>query len=116
MQKSMRTVICVAAVVVPALAHQGDHVAAAARDTRVTAGELVIENPTLINLGFEWLIQGDDNRNAQVAVSYRKQGDTQWKSALPLLHLQGERIQHEQINGGADPFISVEPTAANPNG
>ena len=53
MQKSMRTVICVAAVFVPALVHQADHVAAAARDARVTPGELVIENPTLINLGFE---------------------------------------------------------------
>ena len=25
--------------------------------------------PTLINLGFQWMIQGDDNRNAAVAVS-----------------------------------------------
>ena len=58
----------------------------------VWAGELVIEPPTLINLGFEWFIQGDDNRNAAVAVSYRKTGETTWKPALPLLRLQGERI------------------------
>ena len=38
----------------------------------VVPGELVIEPPTLINLGFEWLIQGDDNRNASVAVSFRR--------------------------------------------
>jgi len=25
--------------------------------------------PTLINLGFQWMIQGDDNRNAAVALS-----------------------------------------------
>ena len=42
----------------------------------VWAGELLIEPPTLINLGFEWLIEGDDNRNAAVAVSYRKTGET----------------------------------------
>jgi hypothetical protein len=59
------------------------------------AGELVIEPPTLINLGFEWFIQGDANRNATVSVSFRKQGDTAWREALPLLRLQGERIYAE---------------------
>src|SRR5215212_1408910 len=58
----------------------------------IEPGEFVIEPPTLINLGFEWFIQGDDNRNASVAVSYRKKGDTGWKNGLPLLRLQGERI------------------------
>jgi hypothetical protein len=59
------------------------------------AGELVVEPPTLINLGFEWLLQGDDNRNAHVAVAFRKQGDSAWLEALPLLRLQGERIYAE---------------------
>ena len=45
----------------------------------VTAGELVIDPPTLINLGFEWVITGDDNRNARVEVSYRKKGEKAWK-------------------------------------
>ena len=58
----------------------------------VTTGELVIEPPTLINLGFEWFIQGDENRNALVEVSFRKQGTTEWRSALPLLRLKGERV------------------------
>ena len=58
----------------------------------VSAGEFVIEPPTLINLGFEWFIQGDDNRNAAVEVSYRRPGETGWSSALPLLRLHGERI------------------------
>src|ERR1700729_4329096 len=58
----------------------------------VKAGELVIDPPTLINLGFEWVIQGDDNRNAKVEVSYRKKGDTGWKNAMPLLRLQHERV------------------------
>jgi hypothetical protein len=59
---------------------------------KVKAGELVIDPPTLINLGFEWVIQGDDNRNARVDVAYRRKGDTQWKTAMPLLRLQHERV------------------------
>jgi hypothetical protein len=64
---------------------------AAGRDS-VTAGEFIVDPPTLINLGFEWMIDGDDNRNASVEVSYRKKGDTAWQPAQPLLRLQGERI------------------------
>jgi peptidase M28-like protein len=58
----------------------------------VSAGEFLVEPPTLINLGFEWFIEGDDNRNAAVDVSYRKSGEQAWKRALPLLRLQGEHI------------------------
>ena len=61
----------------------------------VTPGELLIEPPTLINLGFEWFIQGDANRNASVQVSFRKTGTSEWQPALPLLRLQGERIYAE---------------------
>src|SRR5579863_10371756 len=63
---------------------------------KVRPGEFIIDHPTLINLGFEWLIQGDDNRNAQVDVSYRKRGEIQWRTGLPLLRLQGERIYQSQ--------------------
>ncbi len=66
------------------------------KENKVKPGEFIIDHPTLINLGFEWLIQGDDNRNAQVEVSYRKQGDPAWKQGLPLLRLQGERIYQNQ--------------------
>jgi hypothetical protein len=61
----------------------------------VTAGEFIVEPPTLINLGFEWMIDGDDNRNATVEVTYRKKGDRDWKAALPLLRLQNERINRD---------------------
>src|SRR5438034_7326852 len=69
---------------------------AAEKEIKVKAGEFVIDPPTLINLGFEWVIQGDDNRNAKVEVSYRKQGEALWKQALPLMRLQGERIYQNQ--------------------
>ena len=36
----------------------------------VTAGAFVVELATLHNLGFEWSISGDQNRNATVAVAY----------------------------------------------
>jgi hypothetical protein len=58
----------------------------------VTPGEFIVDPPTLINLGFEWRIEGDDNRNAAVEVSFRKKGESQWKKALPLLRLQNEEI------------------------
>ena len=61
----------------------------------VKPGEFVIEPPTLICLGFEWYIEGDDNHDATVDVWYRKKGDTDWKEALPLL-----RLYHEETFAG----------------
>ena len=65
---------------------------AAPGDAIVTPGELFVEHPTLINLGFEWRIDGDANRNASVEVSFRKQGETAWRKGMPLLRIQNERI------------------------
>ena len=39
----------------------------------------------LVNLGFEWLIEGDDNHSAQVDVSYRKLGENQWKRVFDVV-------------------------------
>ncbi|HEX7236495.1 MAG TPA: hypothetical protein VF405_06005 [Gammaproteobacteria bacterium] len=61
----------------------------------VRPGELVVEPATLINLGFEWWMEGDDNRNASVAVQFRARGATEWRAALPLLRLHGERVYAE---------------------
>jgi hypothetical protein len=58
---------------------------------KVKAGEFVVEPPTLICLGFEWRIDGDDNRNATVEVHYHKKGDPAWKEAQPLFRLQREQ-------------------------
>ncbi|HTT06460.1 MAG TPA: hypothetical protein VMF64_14355 [Steroidobacteraceae bacterium] len=69
------------------------HVAHAAHGGNATvAGDFWAEPPTLQSLGFEWRIAGDDNRNAVVEVSYRRQGEAQWRRALPLLRLQGEQV------------------------
>ena len=72
---------------------------AADQPATVTAGELIVEPPTLISLGFEWIIEGDNNRNATVALSYRAAGETQWRAGLPLLRLQNERtVFGEMLN------------------
>jgi hypothetical protein len=69
---------------------------AAAQNT-TTPGEFTTELPTLVSLGFEWRIAGDDNRNASVAVTYRKAGEPQWHQALPMF-----RLQHEGVDGGSN--------------
>jgi hypothetical protein len=85
------------------LAGAADAQQPAPSDALVRPGELVIDPPTLINLGFEWLIQGDANRNASVAVSYRKVGDAEWRPGMPLLRFQNERVEQ------ADAFALVVP-------
>ncbi len=57
-----------------------------------TSGNFTVEPPTLVSLGFEWKIAGDDNRNATVTVAYRRKGETQWHTSLPLMRQQREQI------------------------
>ncbi|MGH9659799.1 MAG: hypothetical protein ACRD96_14715, partial [Bryobacteraceae bacterium] len=64
----------------------------------VTAGRFNVEPPTLINLGFDWEIAGDANRNATVEVAYRESGATAWKDALPLLRIGGEKVYRRREN------------------
>ena len=62
-------------------------------------------------IGVEWRIQGDDNRNATVEVSYRKKSEQTWNQALPLL-----RIDHEAINDNRPPWQTVPLPENTPNG
>ena len=53
-----------------------------AQPVNTTSAEaFTTERPTLLSLGFEWHIAGDDNRNAAVAVTYRKKGESQWRGS-----------------------------------
>ncbi|MBM3726895.1 MAG: hypothetical protein FJW40_15920 [Acidobacteria bacterium] len=79
-------------------------------------GRFHVEHPTLLNLGFEWSIEGDDNRNATVAVRFRKSGASAWRPALPLLRIGGERVFRERENmtytvphGFAGSILNLEP-------
>ncbi len=60
------------------------------------AGRFVVEHPTLHNLGFEWTIEGDANRNAAVLVEFREVGEPAWREALPLVRIGGERVFRER--------------------
>ena len=62
------------------------------------AGKFTVEHPTLLNLGFEWAISGDTNRNATVSVQYRPAGNAAWKSAMPLVRIGGENIFRRREN------------------
>ena len=55
----------------------------------VKPGTLTVERPTLISEGFDWRIDGDDNRNATVTVKYRKIGEAAWQTGLPFLRTGG---------------------------
>ena len=78
-----RVVIGVLLCAVPLLAQSNN---------AVTAGDFIVEPATIHNLGFEWKISGDDNRNATVAVQYRKAGETNWREAMPLLRIGDEKV------------------------
>ncbi|MHC4398198.1 MAG: right-handed parallel beta-helix repeat-containing protein [Planctomycetota bacterium] len=65
----------------------------------VVPGRLIVDPPTLENLGFRWYVEGDANRNASVAVSYRKKGETTFKEGLPML-----RVHHEVANQTYGPW------------
>ena len=72
--------------------------AIAQSNNAVTAGEFIVEPATIHNLGFEWKISGDDNRNATVAVQYRKQGETTWREAMPLLRIGDEKVWRARVS------------------
>jgi hypothetical protein len=73
-----------------------------------TAGTLSVERPTLISLGIDWWIGGDENRNANVEMVYRRKGETNWHKALPPLRLQGEKIATDPT-WGSPPLKYVIP-------
>src|SRR5438105_3813917 len=62
------------------------------------AGKFLVEHPTLLNLGFEWPIRGDANRNATVAVQFRALGEPRWREALPLVRIGGENVYRRREN------------------
>ncbi len=89
--------------------------ALSAQDATV-AGRFHVEPPTLLNLGFEWPLQGDANRNASVSVEFRAAGETPWRRGLPLVRIGGERIYRRRENldytvpdGFAGSILNLEP-------
>ncbi len=80
------------------------------------AGKLFVEHPTLLNLGFEWPVRGDANRNATVAVQFRLVGESDWRQALPLVRIGGENVYRRRENldytvpdGFAGSILNLQP-------
>ena len=59
----------------------------------------IVDPPTIENLGFRWYIEGDSNRNASVTVAFRKEGQSRWNEALPML-----RVHHEVVDQVYGPY------------
>ncbi len=72
--------------------------AALSAQNATVAGRFHVEPPTLLNLGFEWPIEGDANRNATVSVQFRAVGQTQWRTGLPLVRIGGENLFRRREN------------------
>jgi hypothetical protein len=85
----------------------------------VRPGRFITEHPTLQNLGFEWQIEGDANRNATVEVRFRKVGAPAWRPALPLLRIGGEHVHRDREamtytvpHGFAGSILNLEPATS----
>ncbi len=90
--------------------------AGADAENGVVAGRFVAEHPTLLNLGFEWEIRGDANRNAKVKVEFRAVGESGWRQALPLVRFGGENVYRRRENldytvpdGFAGSILNLQP-------
>src|SRR5262249_9944192 len=80
------------------------------------AGKFIVEHPTLLNLGSEWGIRGDANRNATVGVQFRPAGELAWREALPLVRIGGENVYRRRENldytvpeGFAGSILNLQP-------
>jgi len=90
--------------------------AGADADNSTQVGKFVVEHPTLLNLGFEWGIRGDANRNATVAVQFRAVGESSWRVALSLVRIGGENVYRRRENldytvpdGFAGSILNLQP-------
>src|SRR5712692_5618998 len=61
-------------------------------------GAVNLDRPTLVTLGVQLLISGDDDHDAQVGVHYRPLGAPDWKMAMTLF-----RVHPESVVGRAVP-------------
>jgi MYXO-CTERM domain-containing protein len=91
--------LCLRHAVAPALTLVATLLATAARaDDVLHVGAAQLDPPTVVALGVQLLITGDDNHTATVTVRYRPTGTTAWRTALPLF-----RVRPENVTGLAVP-------------
>ena len=61
-------------------------------DVVLHVGAVHLDRPTLMSLGVQLLISGDDNHNASVTVRYRPTGTLTWRDGLPLFRVRPESV------------------------
>lgn len=61
-------------------------------DDVLHVGMAQLDRPTLIALGIQLLITGDDNHNATVSARYRVAGATAWRQVMPLFRVRPEVV------------------------
>lgn len=59
--------------------------------------EARLDRPTLLTLGVQLLISGDDNHNGSVSVRYRGVDAPSWNDALPLLRVRPESVSGHPV-------------------
>jgi hypothetical protein len=64
----------------------------ASADDVLHPGVVNLDRPTLVTLGVQLLVSGDDDHDAQVAVRYRPVGDPVWRDAMPLYRVHPEDV------------------------
>ena len=84
-----------------------------AAENATTPGKLIVQEPTLICLGFEWQIAGDENMNCRVEVEFRAKGEAAWRKALPLFRVENVAYRNmypagDRGNGGKPYFKYVK--------
>ena len=55
-------------------------------------GTVGVDRPTVVTLGVQLLVTGDDDHDARVAVRYRPLGTTAWQSAMDLFRVHPESV------------------------
>src|SRR6059058_5627979 len=55
-------------------------------------GAVNLDRPTLVALGVQLLISGDDNHDAAVTVRYRETGAGTWRDGMPLFRVHPESV------------------------
>ena len=62
-------------------------------------------DPAEINIGYRWMIDGDENLNARCTVRYRAQGDIEWSPGLDGWRFHPWITPSEDSTGGVDNVI-----------
>ncbi|HZR81838.1 MAG TPA: hypothetical protein VFD92_12130 [Candidatus Binatia bacterium] len=70
----------------------GSRATPALADDVLHVGAVQLDRPTLVALGVQLFVTGDDDHDAQVTVRFRAQGDATWRTGLPLFRVRPEHV------------------------